>query len=433
MISHILIVNSKGDILLLRSYRGEELSRGVANAFRIGVIAAKEVRSPVQRIENYSFLHVRSENIHIVAVTKLNCDTAMAFEVLHRTVELFRGYFGGKVDEDSLRAHYILALELLDEMLDYGYAQNCSFESLQPFITQKGAIKAPKMKEEQLNKITIQATGTTPWRNPDIRHKKNELFIDIVESVNVLVAVDGKQLRADVSGAIQMRVYLSGMPDCKLGLNDKILMDKETRTGGKTRGRGIALDDCTFHQCVRLGKFDSDRTISFIPPDGEFELMKYRTTENINIPFKILPHVREISKTRIQADVTIKANFSRELNGTAVKVSIPMPKNTAVARINVEHGKAKYVPEASAIVWKIRRFPGQAEYHLSAEVELSASVSSQVKKWSRPPISMEFQVPMFTASGLQVRFLKVLEQKQQYQAIKWVRYVTQAGNYQYRI
>jgi AP-2 complex subunit mu-1 len=36
----------------------------------------------------------------------------------------------------------------------------------------------------------------------------------------------------------------------------------------------VELDDCQFHQCVRLGKFDSDRSISFIPPDGEFELMR---------------------------------------------------------------------------------------------------------------------------------------------------------------
>lgn len=37
----------------------------------------------------------------------------------------------------------------------------------------------------------------------------------------------------------------------------------------------VELDDCQFHQCVRLGKFDTDRSISFIPPDGEFELMKW--------------------------------------------------------------------------------------------------------------------------------------------------------------
>jgi hypothetical protein len=41
------------------------------------------------------------------------------------------------------------------------------------------------------------------------------------------------------------------------------------------RGTGIELADITFHQCVKLGKFDSDRTISFVPPDGEFVLMKY--------------------------------------------------------------------------------------------------------------------------------------------------------------
>ena len=42
------------------------------------------------------------------------------------------------------------------------------------------------------------------------------------------------------------------------------------------------------------------------------------------------------------------------------------------------------------------------------------------------------QVPMFAASGLHVRFLKVFE-KSNYQTIKWVRYITKAGQYQHRI
>jgi hypothetical protein len=29
-------------------------------------------------------------------------------------------------------------------------------------------------------------------------------------------------------------------------------------------------------QCVKLGKFDSDRAVTFIPPDGEFVLMKVK-------------------------------------------------------------------------------------------------------------------------------------------------------------
>jgi AP-2 complex subunit mu-1 len=80
----------------------------------------------------------------------------------------------------------------------------------------------------------------------------------------------GTILRADVDGHIQMRAYLSGTPECKFGLNDKLVIDKNERGISDA----VELDDCHFHQCVRLNEFDSTRTISFIPPDGEFELMR---------------------------------------------------------------------------------------------------------------------------------------------------------------
>lgn len=65
-----------------------------------------------------------------------------------------------------------------------------------------------------------------------------------------------------------------GMPDCKFGLNDKLIMERNATARGRDRRPTVALDDCTFHRCVRLGKFDADRTITFIPPEGEFELMR---------------------------------------------------------------------------------------------------------------------------------------------------------------
>ena len=60
---------------------------------------------------------------------------------------------------------------------------------------------------------------------------------------------------------------------------------------------------------------------------------------------------------------------------------------------------------------------------------MSASINE--KAWSRPPITVEFQVPMFTASGLHVMFLRVHE-RSGYNTIKWVRYITRAGQYQIR-
>ena len=43
----------------------------------------------------------------------------------------------------------------------------------------------------------------------------------MVESVNLLVNSNGTVVRSDVIGALKMRTFLSGMPECKLGLNDK--------------------------------------------------------------------------------------------------------------------------------------------------------------------------------------------------------------------
>ena len=44
------------------------------------------------------------------------------------------------------------------------------------------------------------------------------------------VSANGNVLRSEIVGAIKMRVYLSGMPELRLGLNDKVLFES---TGSK--------------------------------------------------------------------------------------------------------------------------------------------------------------------------------------------------------
>jgi AP-1 complex subunit mu len=51
--------------------------------------------------------------------------------------------------------------------------------------------------------------------------------------------------------------------------------------------------------------------------------------------------------------------------------------------------------------------------------------------WKKP-ISINFEIPYFTVSGIQVRYLKIIE-KSGYQALPWVRYITQNGDYQLRM
>ena len=70
-----------------------------------------------------------------------------------------------------------------------------------------------------------------------------------------------------------MKTLLSGMPNVSLGLNDKVLYDLKGKNSYNTT---VEMDDLKFHKCVDLAKFESDRSIDFVPPDGEFELMSYR-------------------------------------------------------------------------------------------------------------------------------------------------------------
>jgi len=299
------------------------------------------------------------------------------------------------------------------------------------YITTEGVKSSIANSPADSSRITMQATGALSWRRADIKYRKNEAFVDVIEDVNLLMSATGTVLRADVNGQIIMRAYLSGMPECKFGLNDRLLLDDATGRTKATRAAAgsVTLEDCQFHQCVKLGRFDADRTISFVPPDGEFELMRYRATENINLPFKVHPIVREVGTTKVEYSVAIKANFGSKLFATNVVVRIPTPLNTAKITERTSQGRAKYEPEQNNIVWKIARFSGQSEYVLTAEATLT-SMTHQ-KAWSRPPLSLSFSLLMFTSSGLLVRYLKVFE-KSNYSSVKWVRYMTRAGSYEIR-
>lgn len=68
------------------------------------------------------------------------------------------------------------------------------------------------------------------------------------------------------------------------------------------------MEDIKFHQCVRLSRFENDRTISFIPPDGEFELMSYRLMTVVKPLIWIETVVEKFSHSRIE--YMIKVVFS---------------------------------------------------------------------------------------------------------------------------
>lgn len=129
-------------------------------------------------------------------------------------------------------------------------------------------------------------------------------------------------------------------------------------------------------------------------------------------------------------NLTVHADFLEDKKATNVVIKFPVPPTTATARIDVSRGRARYEPGERALVWRISSLPGKSEVSLSAEVDLVPA--TREKPWSRPPISMDFQIQMLSVSGIQVRFLKVYE-KSSYTTSRWVRYMSKAGEYQQRI
>ncbi|GLH04533.1 CSON009478 protein [Gryllus bimaculatus] len=327
MIGGLFVYNHKGEVLISRVYR-DDIGRNAVDAFRVNVIHARQqVRSPVTNIARTSFFHIKRANIWLAAVTKQNVNAAMVFEFLLKIIDVMQSYFG-KISEENIKNNFVLIYELLDEILDFGYPQNSDTGVLKTFITQQG-IKS-QTKEEQAQ-ITSQVTGQV--------------------------------LSAHVAGKVVMKSYLSGMPECKFGINDKIVMEakgKGLSGGGDDPARSgkpvVVIDDCQFHQCVKLSKFETEHSISFIPPDGEFELMRYRTTKDISLPFRVIPLVREVGRTKMEVKVVLKSNFKPSLLGQKIEVKIPTPLNTSGVQLICMKGKAKYKASENAIVWNFFGF-----------------------------------------------------------------------------
>ncbi|CAL5219972.1 g1909 [Coccomyxa viridis] len=415
--SALYFLNLKGDILIQRTYR-DDVERNLAATFRSHILNSRDAdnivnHTPVRVLGSCSFMYMRHGDVYILGVTKQNANVMMAFRFMTNVVSLCKSYFGGEFSEQSIKNNFVLIYELLDEIMDFGYPQIVDASILKQYIFQKGFItEAAKAKREaEAQNATLQVTGAVGWRKDSIKYKKNEVFLDIVEQVNMLTSSKGTVLRCDVNGKIVMKVFLSGMPDVKLGLNDK-------------------LEDVTFHQCVNLGRFDAEKVVSFVPPDGEFELMKYRCQEGITLPFKVTPLITELGRTRMEVNTKVKAGFSNKLFALNVVITIPVPDTTASADMQTSIGKAKYDSKKHALVWKIKKFTGATEHSLVSAVELIATTREK-KSWSRPPISMTFQVPMYSASGLRVQYLKVWE-KSGYKVDKWVRKVCKSGDYNIR-
>jgi hypothetical protein len=81
------------------------------------------------------------------------------------------------------------------------------------------------------------------------------------------------------------------------------------------------------------------------------------------------------------------------------------------------------------VIWRIKKLQGQKEALLRISINSDIDINDPL--WRNRPIQIQFEVPMWTSSGVAVNFLKVVE-SEGYKTHKWIRYLSQSGDYSIR-
>ena len=203
------------------------------------------------------------------------------------------------------------------------------------------------------------------------------------------------------------------------------------------------LEDPSFHPCVRLGKWTSAKLVSFVPPDGDFELMGYRlgstsasirrttiqTSSSVPIPLRVQPSITTgemggsfsisisppsaftaggvISLENILITLFLGDSASA-VNGSITSVlsnSSPFPSKTAT-------GSSDKLPPGG--LWEFDTISRTLKWRIPKLLSTLPTLSGtwqfdelQSKSRPAPTLNVSFMAPLSNISGLSVVNLKM--------------------------
>jgi AP-4 complex subunit mu-1 len=477
MISQFHVISPRGDCIITREFRKLQKHSGTADQFFRRIKESDYDESPIFEIDGLYYVSLNKSGIYFVFTTETLVSPVWAVDLLSKLVKVLKD-FSGILSEESLRRNFILAYELIDEIIDSGYPQTTASEILklsvfsdavdttaQPVsILQNPMSIIPQLRGTSTASATIPSsanqrpigmtasTTSSPSgsftlggvsipgsiRIPGLTQdsaiiSKNEIFVDIIERLSVVIDVDGpsRVVNASIDGAIQMKSYLTGNPALRVCLNEDLVI------GTGPASSSLVLDDVLFHEAADTSEFESNRILSLVPPDGEFVLMNYRISNIQKLPFRLYPTVEIISHDRVDIQVTIRADLPDQNYGSNMLLSVPLPEG-CIRSVSCESmGGGEYLASENRVVWQIKKLAAGTEIVCRARVILTSPIETK-KLFS--PIALHFEIPMYSLSNLQVRYLRINDggrfggsPTSSGGPQRWVRYVAQSQSYLYRL
>ncbi|RXN30797.1 AP-3 complex subunit mu-2 [Labeo rohita] len=429
MIHSLFLVNASGDIFLEKHWKSV-VSRSVCDYFFEALERATEPENvpPVIPTPHHYLINVLRHRIYFVAVIQSEVPPLFVIEFLHRVVDTFQDYFG-VCTEAAIKDNVVVVYELLEEMLDNGFPLATESNIL------KELIKPPTILRTVVNTITGSTnvgeqlpTGqlsVVPWRRTGVKYTNNEAYFDVVEEIDAIIDKSGSTITAEIQGVIDACVKLTGMPDLTLSFMNPRL-----------------LDDVSFHPCVRFKRWEAERILSFIPPDGNFRLLSYHVSSQnlVAIPVYVKHNIsfREgSSQGRFELTLGPKQTMGKAVE--SVLVSSQLPRGVLNANLNPSQGTYTFDPVTKLHInvatncywqllsWDVGKINPQKLPSLKGSMSLQAGAS---KPDENPTINIQFKIQQLAISGLKVNRLDMYGEK--YKPFKGIKYMTKAGKFQVR-
>ncbi|GJQ08509.1 hypothetical protein GpartN1_g300.t1 [Galdieria partita] len=415
MLLSLFLINSNGEVIIEKSWKTEH-TRRVCDLFwqEILKVSSAEELAPLLHFPKFDIAHIYTCGVFLVATVRNTLQSTAALELLHHLVDTFVDYFG-EFNEHAIKENFVTVYEIVEEVLDHGFTFTVDTASL------KELVPPPSLLSRMIGSVTGSSLSKkdvsewnnrkkVSWRNPNIRYAHNEIFVDIIEEVSAILNNKGECIHSGISGSIVVNCRLSGVPELSLHLNDS----------------SIAKHSFV-HPCVRYGRFIREGIVSFVPPDGVFQLLKYQSWKAPYIPVTLEPQYsvdKERRHGRLQLTLDIRGCGGKACE--EIMVSIPFRYNMIVTNLNVTKGTVRYDSQVQICKWSLTNVDSTRTLALTAEL----SQDKCLLPISLPSILVDFRIVGFALSGLSVQQLTVLNES--YKPYKGLRRITKSGGYEIR-
>ena len=403
--------------MINRDFR-TELIRETPEVFFRTVKLGKEDQPPIFNIDGINYFYLQRSSVFIVATTRFNVSPSLILELLNQIVRVIKD-FCGVLNEEAIRKNFVMIYEILDEMIDFGYPQLTSTEQIKDFIvaTPETCSGFVIPRKNIFNNNTIKVTATMdPIANAA---KRNEIFVDVIEKVNVLFNSSNTVINATIDGSIRMKSFLTGFPNLKLTLNPDSY-----------------FDDYNFDESVDDSDFNFNRKLSINPPAGEFVAMNYRMSRDFLLPFKVFPFLHQETPFKVELSLKVKCELPFDNSAKLVIVEFSMPEMMSSVSNELEkeskNQKVHFNEEQRVVVWNIESFPGNSEHTLVTRISLNKEVSMYQLRKEIGPVKMKFEINQMNSSPLKIKSL-LIEGTDKENPSKWVRYITTSNSYVIRL